>query len=811
MMGRSAIRFATATTCLFACAIALVAQTTEIALIRKPIRRLGSSRFRHGSPIQCLAFSADGKRLYAGGGADPGRAWDVSSGKLLLSLDETWIGSILLPADGKTIITSDPFFGAKAWDPESGKPMAKLDSAPSNIRTAAISSQSGRIALGGSDGEVHIYLADSRRLVKNIKVHPEEITTLAYSEDGQLLTAGGDRSLRWWQPDGDPLKHVKMETVIHAIQPLNNGKCLAAGNSGKLLVADRDTGKVEAELPAHAHPVIALLFSTDKKTLVSCARNGEAVVWDWFNRKQLRKIQAGWGFGNAFALSPDGTLLAAAGASHRIKLFDAKTGSTLGETEDGISAPIAQAAMLEQGQTWIGITEDGNAVVWNLGDAKPTRTFAIAPSGEEQQSFSLAVAMKHKLALIASAASQKIQAWDPHQAKLAYEISLEGDSTVMSIAVSPQSDRLAVGYHSGSSELWDLTAKKKLFAWKLPTAIQALAFDRSGKTLAVGARTKVLIADAENGNELRRFDPRPDGPAKEQPLVASLAFLPDGRMLALGGYDGIVRLIDSGSAKEVQTYEGSHSAILAVSSGADGRTIAAACGSKSIRMWDLRRSEGICGARRHEGPAISVDFTPDCRTLVSAGSDGCFEFGMRQEWRRRGALPTLTLPQPDLQGRWQDLALVDANRGMRAAWSLVAAENSASFLSKQLYLVDPQKIKKLLADLNDSKFNVREKATTELERYGRWVEAGLREVADNPPGPEGKRRAERLLQKLNVPGAITLHQERLRQRRVLLVLEQIGNEVAVKSLSDLSTGAPEEDLRREAGETLVRVRSKKRD
>src|SRR5947209_15108060 len=46
------------------------------------IQRLGTARFRHGSRIQCLAYSPDGKTLAAGGGDDVIRMWDAQSGKL---------------------------------------------------------------------------------------------------------------------------------------------------------------------------------------------------------------------------------------------------------------------------------------------------------------------------------------------------------------------------------------------------------------------------------------------------------------------------------------------------------------------------------------------------------------------------------------------------------------------------------------------------------------------------------------------------------------------------------------------------------
>src|SRR6516225_1706205 len=50
------------------------------------IQRIGTARFRHGSNIQCLAYSPDGKTLAAGGGNDVVRLWDATSGKLIRTL-----------------------------------------------------------------------------------------------------------------------------------------------------------------------------------------------------------------------------------------------------------------------------------------------------------------------------------------------------------------------------------------------------------------------------------------------------------------------------------------------------------------------------------------------------------------------------------------------------------------------------------------------------------------------------------------------------------------------------------------------------
>jgi len=808
MLHRFAFRSTAATACLLAIVVGIVAQD-DAALLRKPIRRLGSNRMRHGSPIQSLLFSADGKKLYAGGGEDPTRAWDAATGKVAQVLEEPWISSIVLPSDGKSMLTAGPFCGYKQWDAESSKLMARLESPPSNIRFAALSHDGSRLALGGSDGALHFYSFADRKLIKTVTPHSEEITALVATDDGHFVSAGGDRSLRWWKPDGEQAQEWIAKTVVHAVLPLANGKCVAAGNDGKLRIHIGAPTKVDSELEAHDKPVVALMRSQDGKRLVSASRDGTALVWDWEQRKVVRRIAAGWDFAEAFALSPDGSKLAAAGRSHRIKLFDTTTGQVVGEPDDGITGPLVHAATIDQGQTWVGLSTDGSMVVWNRGELKPLRRIIVADVGEQQHEFAFAVSAKQNLAFVATSTTPSIQAWDVGEGKVAFQVPVGGDSAVLSLAVSPNGDRLAVGFHSGVAEIWDIAGKKKLHTWKAPAPIQTFAFHPTGKTLAVGSRSAVLLVDTDAGNEIRRLEPRPGVPAKDQPMVSSIAFLPDGRSLIVAGFDGVARQIDLETAKEIQEFEGARSAIASIVPSPDGRMLAAACADRTVRLWEIYGGAKIAVGLGHDGPVAAIDWTADGRTLFSAGADACFLIWDATGIATEGTFPNLAFTLPHLQTRWQELAVVDGARGIRAAWSMVACPEGAAFLAKQLYLVDPERIRKLLAELNDSKFNVRERATADLERYGRWVEAGLREVAENPPGPEAKRRAERLLQKLNVPGALTLQQERLRHRRVVFAFEHIANDAAKKGLSDLSTGAPEEDLRREAAETLARIRGKK--
>lgn len=809
MAGRFAFRSLAAAASLLAFVGWLAAQN-ESALVRKPIKRLGSDFLRHGSRILCLSFAPDGKRLYVGGGDDLGRLWNLETGKVAHSLPEPWVHSILIHPDGKSVLGAGPLFGLQAWDRQSGKAMSKLDPFPPNVRTAALARDGSRVALGCLDGSVHLYDVADRKLVKAIKAHPEEITALVFADDGTFASAGGDRMVRWWTRDGEPAREIAVKTVVHALLPIPGVlKFLAAGNDRKVRLWDRVDGTMHLELAGHTQPVVALMLAPDNKTLVSGGRDGTALVWDLIGKTMVRRVFAGWGSGDAFALSPDGKTLAAAGFLSRVKLFEVDSGNAIGEKEPGWSAPIVQGASLDDGRTAVGLAADGSVALWGRTADKPGSRWQTAAPSEQQADFALAVASKQRLAFVAASSLAAVQAWNVDQGKLLYELPAAGEGPILALAASPAGDRLAIGYQSGVAELWDGPAKKKLHAWKTAAPIQAFAFDRTGKLLAIGSRTKIVVADAETGAEIRRMDPRPEAPAAAQPMVASLAFFPDGRTLGMGGFDGIVRLLDATTGKELQACEGARGAIAAIAPSPDGRQFAAASADKTVRLWETFGGSKLAIGQGHEGPLASVDWAADGRSFATSGADGCFLVWDAMGLAPDGSLPAMPLGVADLQARWQELALDDGAKGIRSAWMLVACADSVPFLAKQLYLVDPARIKKLFEDLDHSKFQIRDKASAELERYGRWVEGGLRDIVANPPGPEGRRRAERLLEKLSVPGAITLQQERLRQRRIMFVLEQVGSEAALKALGDLAAGAPEEELRREAAEAAARLRAKK--
>jgi WD40 repeat protein len=170
------------------------------------------------------------------------------------------------------------------------------------------------------------------------------------------------------------------------------------------------------------------------------------------------------------------------------------------------------------------------------------------------------------------------------------------------IAFSPDGATLAVG---GSREvlLWDLAGAKlagRIGAGQIGAMVQAVAFGKDGKTLAVGEGSPYL------GGAVRIFD-LPAGQVAmtfQEPkgVVYCLALSPDGKLLAAGSQDSAAYVWNLEEKKLVATLKDHTLAVLSVAFSADGKFLVTGSADRSIQTWDTTTWEPSRKKLVLEGP-----------------------------------------------------------------------------------------------------------------------------------------------------------------------------------------------------------------
>jgi predicted NACHT family NTPase len=132
----------------------------------------------------------------------------------------------------------------------------------------------------------------------------------------------------------------------------------------------------------------------------------------------------------------------------------------------------------------------------------------------------------------------------------------------------------------------------------------------------------------------------------------SVAFSPDGLLLATALLDGTIELWDAKTGKCVRTLEGhSHDANSVVFS-PDGRLIVTASGDHTNKVWDTQTGLCVRTLEGHTREVNSVAFSPDGSLLATASDDNTAKV-----WLNNFANAGLTLKQA-LQLSIQDALFV---------------------------------------------------------------------------------------------------------------------------------------------------------
>jgi WD40 repeat protein len=768
--------------------------------------RLGSSRLRHGGKVNVLLFSADGATLVSGSDDRTVCLWETATGKekRRLTGHEGSITALAYTDAGRTLVSTGRG-RVRLWDAANGEPRRAPAGQLALAPPLAVSADGRLVAVPTAHrlGDCTIRLRDlaDGRLLHELEGHQGIVRTLAFSPNSRLLASGSeDETVRLWDAGAGKLLHklAGHDNGIRLVVFAPDGKTLASvGDDETVRLWETDSGKQLQRIKTQPGWGHAIAFASDGRLAIGSA-GGTIQIFASGSERNLIQWRGHPRMTCAVAWTPDGKTLASGGLDGRIRLWDPATGKE-----------VRPAAGHQQAITHIGWSADGKSLA-TAGRDDTLRVWEAA-SGKEVRHQKGIAARGHLIALspdgkmaAARRADGSIGAWLIASGAWDWQLPLLHETEGVVCLAFALDNQLVTAHHDGTIRLWNKAQEVRRFDGHSGIA-RRLCVSADGRFLVShSAPQQLQLWDMATGKLLRSL-------ADPPMLLWSLAMSPDGRVIAAGSGDFTIRLWETATGQPRGTLAGHRLEARALVFARDGRLLFSGGGDRTLRVWEMATGR----ERGHfdtPSPVNALALSADGRSVAAAGDDGTALVWDLALLPQQAKLPLEDLADNDLKTLWDDLADADAVKAHQAQRGLAIHRKQAlAFLKAHLQRiapVDDKSLDRLLNDLDSDTFSQRERATRELAELGELAEPALRKARVSERSPEVRRRVRRLLdqlEKARQPGAPPTPQL-LRTIRAVEVLERLGNAEALALLADLSKGAAEARLTREAKDALQRLR-----
>jgi len=305
--------------------------------------------------------------------------------------------------------------------------------------------------------------------------------------------------------------------------------------------------------------------------------------------------------------SPDGKVLASSDENGSIKLWDPSTGKVSATLVTPKAHPrekimVRAIAISPDGKTLAAGTTNSTGLckiqLWDVASAKNTATFNGKAAGRRpgvEGIYTVAFGRDGKT-LASGHEDNVIRIWDLCSGAFVTTFQVDAGDSAYSVAFSPDGKTLAAGGQLGTIKIWDVSSGKNSANFEgggRGNAAYSVVFSPDGKFLAAACWLKngAVVWEVASGKNIAKFKPDPaDSKAAKDAndMTSSVAFSPDGAILASGCDNGLIGLWDVTRSKKIAVFNGHTDLVRSLAFIPDGKLLASGSNDGTVKLWNLK-------------------------------------------------------------------------------------------------------------------------------------------------------------------------------------------------------------------------------
>lgn len=326
--------------------------------------------------INALAFSPDGNVMAAASGFTNTEVtvWKPRSAERITSLigHQSWTSCIAFSPDGEKVATGSGDQTIRLWDCRTWSQLSVLRGHSSEIYSISFSANGDRILTGSKNGELMVWRSDLVRRTDAFTLFPKAISSFGFVDSGKKVLV--------LQQDGrvvlsglrEPFEIEELDAIGSAGElAVNFDSTFAAvaDKRGNLRLLDLNKKQVTKRFLIESGSPKAVQFPPKRNNLLILVDSRKQVTsWHLNSGEKSHPLPLDQN-ASAFAISPDGAIIACGLDEGTLKLYDAPTGRLLHSTT-AHNRLITGISFTMTGQLLTG-AEDGLAKIWTVNGLKP--------------------------------------------------------------------------------------------------------------------------------------------------------------------------------------------------------------------------------------------------------------------------------------------------------------------------------------------------------------------------------------------------------------------------------------------------------